>query len=514
MQAVRSLGLDKSSTLRECAEARNAYTVQRLRHDFHVGLRELAAQAGDADADALVARFELPVFTVSSMDYQKLKGLRPADGPPKVWHDAESCGVPRLARHVQRAALVRRKALSLRRCRGMESFTRGLVALLESKSALPAAVRSAARATFDEQSAKLSSELRAACTAAETAIKDDFETLIQPQLKAGAAAATREALGTATEWGRPNTQGGLHWATYKATIRRNGVFRINMNEELTAPILKAVSVQWEKAFLSGMQRTLGTLQKCAESAFEAFYPAFVSALAAAEVPQSAIASLGGMRPEGMLNALSGTLAELKEAANKQQRELSRGIEPVVTENMKPGYSRAYHESGTGSHRRRVDILERHVRSTAPQMFTDASGSIVEQLTKMHKDIGTQLDSQVVQASLSWLHTTCCVVWDELGEHTVAERRRLAPRARQVLVEAINAVRRLDPSAARHDLATIAGEGAEADGDDLVDVTDEALAIKRARQRAETIQLNDDHDENVAPTQSDFSAKVKAEVKRE
>ena len=51
-----------------------------------------------------------------------------------------------------------------------------------------------------------------------------------PQLEAGADAARTDALATTAQWGISVTQGGLHWATYKATTRRHGVFRINMNE--------------------------------------------------------------------------------------------------------------------------------------------------------------------------------------------------------------------------------------------------------------------------------------------
>ena len=100
-------------------------------------------------------------------------------------------------------------------------------------------------------------ELRAACTEAEASVKRDFETLVEPQLASGAVAATGDALRTAEAWGISVSVGGLHWATYKATTRRGGVFRINMNEELTAPILKAVSVGWERAFLSGLQVRTG-----------------------------------------------------------------------------------------------------------------------------------------------------------------------------------------------------------------------------------------------------------------
>ena len=40
-EAVRSLRLPATATLRECAEARNEYTRRRLKQDFHAGLKEM-----------------------------------------------------------------------------------------------------------------------------------------------------------------------------------------------------------------------------------------------------------------------------------------------------------------------------------------------------------------------------------------------------------------------------------------------------------------------------------------
>ena len=41
-----------------------------------------ASQAGDTSFDG--SKFALPVFTVSSLEYQKLAGLRPNDGEAQV----------------------------------------------------------------------------------------------------------------------------------------------------------------------------------------------------------------------------------------------------------------------------------------------------------------------------------------------------------------------------------------------------------------------------------------------
>ena len=80
VQAIRSLKLPAGATLRECAQQRNEYTRRRLRQDFQQGLRELAEQAGDATFDQ--AAFELPVFTVSSLEYQATRHVTSLPGGP------------------------------------------------------------------------------------------------------------------------------------------------------------------------------------------------------------------------------------------------------------------------------------------------------------------------------------------------------------------------------------------------------------------------------------------------
>ena len=129
--------------------------------------------------------------------------------------------------------------------------------------------RASASSAFDKLLSDLVGELKAATEGAERTIGESFEATVAPQLQAGASAAGRDALATAQRWGQSVNAGGLHWATYKvraylgrisavfrprlghisrvsraylaqATVRRGGVFRMNMNESLVEPVLKVI----------------------------------------------------------------------------------------------------------------------------------------------------------------------------------------------------------------------------------------------------------------------------------
>ena len=533
-EAQRALKLPEGTPLRECARARNTYTATRLAQDFKAGLRELARDAGDRDGgERLAAKHSLPVFTVSSVEYQKLCGLRPSDGPAHVWADVEDTQLPALIRHVQRQALVRRKALSTRRCEGMRDFAASLLSLLQHETRLPPAVRDAARAAFDAEATTLKTALEAHAKATEDRISAAFEEDITPKLQQGAATAKTAALETVQRWGAKNTEGGLHWATYKATTRRNGTWRINMNEALVEPIFKAVATEWERSFLSGLSNTLEALHRAIEASLADFHPALLRALQAAGVPPEASGALSGAQTDGLLTSLQSKVNDIKTAAQKQQRDLSRSMEPIVTTAMTPGYAAATAEAGTGSHRRRVAKLEGHVEEEAPNMFSRATESVVGQMDALSSGIGLTLRTDVVQAAQSAMRTAYSPLWDELGDGGLQARRALAPHVASALLEAKNAVRRLvePPSsgsaaagsaAAATGSAAARGGGGGDDDDDLVDVTEARRQAKRAKVAAETIDLDDAEGDPMeadgafaaaaenAPPQSWNAGKVKAE----
>ena len=201
------------------------------------------------------------------------------------------------------------------------------------------------------------------------------------------------------------------------------------------------------------------------------------------MPSAAAAGLESAQCDGLLGSLQAAVVELKDAANKQQRELSRSMEPLVQSHMSSGYDRATAEAGTGSHRRRVSLLEGHVRAEAPRMFAAAAKAIVERLTTLRKDIGTQLERDVVQASLGALLTAYAPLWDEMGDDCLATRKRMRPKCAELVIEANNAVRRMRAAASSGDSgaaassssaaaggADAAGGGGDDDDDVLIETT--------------------------------------------
>ena len=100
-----NLGLPAGSSARACAEARNAYTKSELTARWcrdlppsRLPMHRLPAASWEN------ARMQLPVFTVSSTEYQKLVGMRDADGGATVFDAAAQTELPALRHFLAFAA--------------------------------------------------------------------------------------------------------------------------------------------------------------------------------------------------------------------------------------------------------------------------------------------------------------------------------------------------------------------------------------------------------------------------
>jgi len=106
-EMLENLSLPEDTDVLGCALARNAFTRNKLTRDFFHGIAledlpvnqhnvSLLASSSSSSQDAGKLRFEYPVFTVSSIDFQKGLGTRPEDGGPIVFNDILLTDVPAL----------------------------------------------------------------------------------------------------------------------------------------------------------------------------------------------------------------------------------------------------------------------------------------------------------------------------------------------------------------------------------------------------------------------------------
>lgn len=254
---------------------RNEYSRSAIRKDFADGIRELDQEnAEEEDPDSFnpeedlrdydqVAR-DLPVFCVSSRAYQELNGRFQKDNDVPGFTDAAQTEIPKLQAHCKKLTENGRQATCRRFLNSLTQFltSMGLWATDDGSGRKMTEQQRSAEHRFLEQRLK---ELQRALEKAVTENLKDVEDTLNDQIfeKFGPAvdAASENALATSTGWGAPKDQGGLYWASYKATVKRDGVFQSaaaglrDFNADLAEPLYKQLASSWEKAF----QRRLPTV---------------------------------------------------------------------------------------------------------------------------------------------------------------------------------------------------------------------------------------------------------------
>jgi hypothetical protein len=250
-----------------CIRGRNDWSRKHIREDFADGIKELDQEnAAEHDPDNFdpdedirdydeVAR-SLPVFCVSARAYQKLCGRLQKDGNVGGFASKHETEIPQLQAHCHKLTESGREA-------GCKTFLNGVSQLLSSLALwtsddgvglrMSSQQRMSVRTYITVSLQKLGEDLEGAVNQTVDDARDALrEQLIDYFADASNTAAT-SAVPTATGWGAPRDNGGLFWATYKATVRRHGVFQgasgsRNFNVELTDPLYRELGTPWEKTF--------------------------------------------------------------------------------------------------------------------------------------------------------------------------------------------------------------------------------------------------------------------------
>jgi GTPase SAR1 family protein len=346
-----------------CIQSRNDWSRDRIREDFAEGIKELdrdtAAEEDPDDFDPVVeirdygeVAQSLPVFCVSSRAYQKLSGRLEKDGDVNGFTLLSQTEIPALQAHC-------RKLTEAGRQDGCKSFLNSLSRLLTSLT-----LWSSDDGSNPESNAQQRAMLKAFVTEnlhrLETAFVDtvdhtmeDVEGALSAQLlrkfDSAARTAATKALPTSDGWGAPRGVGGLFWATYKATVRRHGVFQgasgsRNFNKDLTDPLTKGLAQWWEKAFKFRLPEIFNGFPNTVSTLMRDFHDVVEAQCTQHNIGVSRIARLreNNVVLEGAFTDLAKmTIGNVTEA----QREINREFDPAIAATMTPAYNRCSQENG-------------------------------------------------------------------------------------------------------------------------------------------------------------------------
>jgi GTPase SAR1 family protein len=368
-----------------CIEGRNNWSRGRIREDFADGIRELdqenvAEENPDEfdpeedfrDYDKVAS--SLSVFCVSSRAYQKLSGRLQKDGDINGFTTLSQTEIPQLQAHC-------RKLTEAGRQEGCRTFLNSLSRLLTSLSLWASDDGSSPQSSTQQRKMMQTFVTRNLQTleqqlveAVDRTMEDVVESLdaqLFGFLDAAAKTAAEKAVHTSNEWGAPREKGGLFWATYKATVRRYGVFHgasgnRDFNTDLTTPMVKELMNCWEKTFQRRLPEVFNSFPMVANTMIKDFHNAVEQRCVSQSLWVSRIARLSDniVVLESAFNDLARqTISNVNEA----QREINREFTPSVCTAMAPAYEQCSEENGklTPS----VRPLNRNANSTCrPWLF--------------------------------------------------------------------------------------------------------------------------------------------------
>jgi len=227
-----------------------------------------------------------------------------------------------------------------------------------------------------------------------------FKDGLEDKCRVGAANAADSALPTLDEF-----TASMHWATYRATLRRHGSWRRDLNVELVNPFTRNIAHSWSKVFESDL--------------FASFQTSTLDVIntLVKEVEDSAASGLkdrAKMQGEASIQearvALTKAIELVKDAMNQEQKEVSRIMAPHVQAQLVEGYDTAMEERGTGSVARQKAYFRGYITDCKNNIFDDGADVVMGRLTKAAESIGETLDEAMGKLAQK-IEVSLAVLWE-------------------------------------------------------------------------------------------------------
>ncbi|KAF9006452.1 hypothetical protein BDQ17DRAFT_284172 [Cyathus striatus] len=455
-----------------CSLKRSEFSRDVLKEDFRVGLKDLddaAAEQRDPngfnpsinirDYDAI----DLPVFTCSSRDYIRLKGQVKGDGEPNCFSNIQDTGIPDLQKWCHQLTISSRERAARNFLTNLKTFANSIQCYVQGIGDVTVADRESLRSRWaseldndqindDNQygvafndpfqeilerigggaelyalqedpkldaegnpvgvTPRLCMEFGKLVDESMNDLQKLFKDGLEDKCRVGAANAADAALITTDDFAS-----SMHWATYRATLRRHGTWRRDFNVELVIPFTRNIAHSWGKVFESDL--------------FAPFEASVISSIESLlkDIEESAASGLkdrAHMQAELCLGearvALRNTLDVVRETMNNEQKEVSRSMAPHIQAQLIEGYDRAMEERGTGSVARQKAYFRGYIDDCKDNIFDDGADVVMSRLTKAADAIGDALDealgklAQKVEVNLS-------VLWEGTRDDPGQVRKR-------------------------------------------------------------------------------------------
>ncbi|TFK55750.1 hypothetical protein OE88DRAFT_1804556 [Heliocybe sulcata] len=451
-----------------CARKRSEFSRDVLKEDFRTGLKDLDdAEAEQRDPDSFdptvnirnYEEIDLPVFTVSSRDYVRLTNQVKGDGDPACFSNVEDTGVPAVQQWCHTLTISSRERAARNFLTHLKTFANAVRSYVEGIGEVTEIDRATLREKWESTppddvinfnfadaeydfgdlgnlgglyamnnkpaqkvdaygeptgvTPRLVKDFAKIIDKTVEELQERFKDGLEEKMQAGAEQAAASALDTSDTFAST-----MHWATYRATLRRHGSFRQDLNVELINPMTRNIASSWSRVFEGDLFAT-----------FDASTKAAIKKLVQEVEESAAVALKDRVRNQAELSleeanvSLTKTLETVRETMNAQQKEISRCLAPHVQDQLVDGYDRAMEERGRGSVARQKAVFHDFIDDVKDEVFTGGADVVMTRLTQASNAVGEALE-EALAALAEKVEVSLAVLWEGQRDDPAAVRKRL------------------------------------------------------------------------------------------
>jgi hypothetical protein len=493
-----------------CAIVRNEYSSKTLQEDFKSGLKDLIhkdRQDDDDDDDdsgrdygnedehlPLPENFQLAVHSISANDYLKLQGLKSSsDGAPSTFDDPERTQIPKLRSFVHETTLKHHLHYARSFC-GRTSAVLDQMRLLATSNSDTAGSASGEfiRMLFENEMKTMENKLEPLVADFKSKAQDLVQSRLRPSLLTGAARGGAAMPATVVSWGSKSRRtpqectpekNGLHYRTYEATMRRDGVYDsptagpIDCNSDLLDPMERTYrsvhsyfmshqslatpsiftnldlfpfvySIHWQHVMSASIKEGIADLERKIFALSANVALDVLSSFTRAELDAVRLQGMAAAANRAVTASLKTAFQGMRDAATNKQRDLNRCLLPRVATKMRPGYSAAIDVTrGRGFFDRMKSVMTHHVGGPASAMFDELCVELLKGIDNMLSELTSMARamSKVIRQNLENVYS---LLWDDEQESKQLNPllQKLVQECRDTVLPDINRLRQIQNEA--------------------------------------------------------------------